>query len=233
MQLHVGTSGFAYKEWKGSFYPLRMSDKVMLNFYGEHFSAVEINYTFRSTPSEDLLQRWADAVPTTFRFALKAPWRITHIQRLKNARVLMADFFNLALVLGENLGPLFVQLPPNLKKDVALLHAFLDTIPVGCRVAMEFRHQSWFDDDVFALLLEYSVAMCLAEADNELQVPFLATTDWGYVRLRRYDYTDAELVAWLKRIREQSWSEVFVFFKHEDEGRGPIMARGMLALAHS
>jgi uncharacterized protein YecE (DUF72 family) len=231
MNLYVGTCGYKYKEWKGSFYPEDLSDKKMLRYYGEHFRAVEINYTFRAMPTVSILEGWAAEVPADFRFVLKAPQQITHVKRLKGAGDLVAQFCEVAGVLKERLGPLLFQLPPNFKKDVPRLREFLALLPSSRRAAFEFRHQSWFDDEVLGLLRDHRAALCLAEAEDDLEVPFVATADWGYLRLRRPDYDSRELKAWVKRVRSQDWREAFVFFKHEDEGKGPRLAERFLELA--
>jgi uncharacterized protein YecE (DUF72 family) len=231
MDLPVGTSGYSYKEWKGSFYPEKLPAKQMLRFYGERFRAVEINSTFYGTPKASVLEAWAGEVPAGFQFVLKAPQRITHIQRLKDAGELVSQFLEAAGALKERLGPLLFQLPPNFKKDVPRLREFLALLPARCRAAVEFRHPSWFDEEVFGLLREHRAALCVAEAEGDLEVPFVATADWGYLRLRRPDYGDAELKAWVKRVRGQDWRDGFVFFKHEDEGKGPQLAKRFLELA--
>jgi uncharacterized protein YecE (DUF72 family) len=231
MNLYVGTSGYSYKEWKGSFYPEDLPDKQMLHFYGEQFRTVEINNTFYRMPKASVLQAWAGEVPEHFRFVLKAPQRITHIQRLKAADDSVEYFLRVAGELKERLGPLLFQLPPNMKKDLARLRDFLALLPSTRRAAFEFRHESWFDDEVFGLLREHQVALCIAEAEGDLEVPFVSTASWGYLRLRLPDYKDADLKAWLKRVKGQKWDEAFVFFKHEDEGRGPQMGKRFLELA--
>lgn len=233
MDLHVGTSGYSYKEWKGSFYPEKLPARQMLRFYGERFRTVEINSTFYGTPKASVLEAWAGDVPADFRFVLKAPQRITHIQRLKDAGELVSQFVEAAGTLEERLGPLLFQLPPNFKKDVPRLRGFLAQLPARCRAAVEFRHPSWFDEEVFGLLREHRAALCVAEAEGDLEVPFVATADWGYLRLRRSDYGDAELKAWAKRVRGQNWRDGFVFFKHEDEGKGQLLAMRFLELAGS
>jgi uncharacterized protein YecE (DUF72 family) len=230
MNLYVGTSGYSYKEWKGTFYPTDLPDKRMLRFYGERFRTVEINSTFYRLPEASVLQAWAGEVPTDFRFVLKAPQQITHRQRLRAAGDSVSGLLDVAGALKKRLGPLLFQLPPNLKKDVPRLRAFLALLPSRRRVAFEFRHPSWFDDEVFGLLRDHRAALCIAEAENDLEVPFVATADWGYLRLRRPDYGDAEMKAWVKRLRKQDWRDVFVFFKHEDEGKGPQMAKRFLEL---
>lgn len=231
MRLHVGTSGFAYKEWKGSFYPKDLSAEKMLAFYSSRFNAVEINNTFYRFPRRELLQGWAAQAPAGFTFVLKAPQRITHIRRLKEVSEPVAEFFRLAGELGGHLGPALFQLPPNMKKDTARLRDLFASLPPGARAAMEFRHESWFDEEVFALMKEQGVALCLAEAEEGVETPFVSTAGWGYVRLRKQDYAPAELAQWVERMRAAGWSDVFVFFKHEDEGRGPKLAERFLALA--
>jgi uncharacterized protein YecE (DUF72 family) len=231
LDLYVGTSGYSYKEWKGTFYPKDLPAAQMLRYYGEHFGTVEINSTFYGMPKATVLATWANAVPANFQFVLKAPKRITHIQGLKDADDLVSHWLEVAGTLAERLGPLLFQLPPQLHKDVPRLRAFLALLPVQHRVALEFRHPSWFDDEVFGLLRDHRAALCIADAEGDLEVPFVATTDWGYLRLRRSDYDDAALQAWVQRVREQDWRAAFVFFKHEDAGKGPRMAKRFLELA--
>lgn len=231
MNLYVGTSGYSYKEWKGPFYPEDLPDKQLLSFYGERFRTVEINNTFYRMPKASVLEAWAREVPADFKFVLKASQRITHMQRLKDTDGSVAFLLQVAGALKEKLGPLLFQLPPYLKKDPARLRDFLPLIPQGQRAAFEFRHQSWFDEEVFGLLREHHAALCIAEAENDLEIPFVATADWGYLRLRRPDYGDAELKSWVERLRQQAWQEVFVFFKHEEAGKGPKMAKRFLELA--
>jgi uncharacterized protein YecE (DUF72 family) len=212
MNLYVGTSGYSYSQWKGSFYPKKLSAKQMLPYYSEHFRTVEINYTFRRLPTASVLDRWAGAVPAEFQFALKAPEQITHRKRLQNASDALAQFLEITGTLKERLGPLLFQLPSTFKKDVPRLGAFLALLPPERRVAFEFRHPSWFDDEVFALLREQRVALCIADADDDLEVPVVATTTWGCLRLRRPEYDDAALKVWVKQTREQDWQDAFVFF---------------------
>ncbi len=231
MKLFVGTSGYSYKEWKGSFYPKDLPDKQMLRYYGERFQTVEINNTFYRMPTETLLANWAKEVPEHFAFVLKASQRITHQQRLKGCEENVDYLLKTAAVLGNRLGPLLFQLPPNMKKDLPRLQGFLELVPKGTRAAFEFRNQTWFEEDVFAALREHNAALCIAEAEGDLVVPFVSTADWGYLRLRMPDYADDELKTWGKRVKEQPWREAFVFFKHEDEGKGPKMAQRFLELA--
>ena len=230
MNLYVGTSGYSYKEWKGSFYPEDLPEKEMLRFYGERFRSVEINNTFYRMPKESVLQAWAGEVPAGFKFVLKAPQRITHWQRLKDAGDSVSYLLKVAGVLGEKLGPFLFQLPPFLKKDVPRLSEFLARLPKGTPTAFEFRHQSWFDEEVFGLLREHQGALCIAEAETDLEIPFVSTADWGYLRLRKPDYRDPELKSWAQRVQQQPWRDAFIFFKHEEAGKGPKMARRFLEL---
>jgi uncharacterized protein YecE (DUF72 family) len=230
MDLHVGTSGYSYKEWKGTFYPEDLPVKQMLRYYGERFRATEINATFYRMPKASVLEAWAGEVPADFKFALKAPQRITHFQRLKDCGESLSYLLKTAEVLKDRLGPLLFGLPPNFKKDAGRLKEFLALLPPQRRAAFEFRQASWFDDEVFGLLRDHQVALCIAEAEGELEVPFVSTADWGYLRLRRPDYTAAELKTWVKKVRAQPWRDAFVFFKHEDEGKGPKLAATFLKL---
>lgn len=196
----------------------------MLSFYASRLGSVEINNTFYRMPKTDLLERWRDTVPDTFRFVLKASRRITHRQRLKDAGDSVDYLFRTAKVLGERLGPFLFQLPPYLRRDVDRLASFLRLLPDGMRAAFEFRHASWFDDEVFALLAGAGASLCIADSGGDHDAPLVATADFGYLRLRREDYDEAALRAWADRIRRQPWGETYVFFKHEDEGAGPRMA---------
>jgi uncharacterized protein YecE (DUF72 family) len=227
MRVLAGTSGFSYKEWKGSFYPEDLPADRMLAYYSERLPAVEINNTFYRMPKPALLESWAAEVAPEFRFVLKASQRITHFKRLKDTGSDVEYFFGVASTLGERLGPVLVQLPPNLKKDLPRLEAFLATLPAGARAAFEFRHASWFEEDVFEVLRGKGAALCVAE-DEELATPLVATAPWGYLRLRRQDYDGAAVAAWADRVRAQSWSEAYVFFKHEDAGSGPRLAAEFL-----
>jgi uncharacterized protein YecE (DUF72 family) len=219
MKLHAGTSGFAFKEWKGSFYPGDLKDDGMLGYYASKFPTVEINNTFYRLPREDVLQSWAAQVPEPFTFAIKASQRITHHARLKPESASAVGFLlkNTSTLAGR-LGPILFQLPPNLKKDVDRLRSFLDTLPSDRRYTIEFRHESWFDDDVFGALRERDIPLCITE-QPEFAAPIVSTATWGYVRLHRFDYDAAMLSEWAKRIAGQTWNEAYVFFKH-DEGIG-------------
>lgn len=219
MTLRAGTSGYAFKEWKGAFYPPTLSDDEWLAFYASRFPTVEINNTFYRLPKQSVLQDWASRVPAEFTFAIKASQRITHHARLKPECADAVDFLlqNTA-VLGDRCGPILFQLPPNLKKDVDRLRGFLGLLPTGRRYTIEFRHESWFDDEVFAILRDRDVALCVAEQDD-FKCPVQSTASWGYLRLHRLDYDDATLGEWAKCVSSQQWSETYIYFKH-DEGNG-------------
>lgn len=231
MGLYVGTSGYSYKEWKGVFYPEDLPAKLMLPFYAGEFRTVEINNTFHRMPKVSLLETWAAEVPPEFRFVLKAPQRITHVLRLKDADDPVSYLFEVAGALKERLGAILFQLPPNLKKDLPRLRDFLALVPSQRLVAFEFRNQSWFDEEVFALLRRHDAALCIADAENDLEVPLVSTAEWGYLRLRRPDYGVAELKKWAKLVREQRWRDAFVFFKHEEEAKGAMLAKRFMELA--
>ncbi len=228
MKVLAGTSGYSYQEWVGSFYPPKLPANQMLRHYGERFGTVEINNTFYRMPQESVLGRWAAEVPAGFRFVLKAPKRITHEKKLQQVGDEVDYLRRTAAVLGEKQGPFLFQLPPFFRKDVPRLRDFLELLGPA-RAALEFRHESWLDDEVYALLRSHRAALCLADTE-EGEPPGVVTADWGYLRLRRPDYDDAELASWMKRVREQPWSEAFVFFKHEDAGKGPELAARFLAL---
>ncbi len=219
MKLHAGTSGFAFKEWKGSFYPADLKDDGMLGFYASKFPTVEINNTFYRLPKEHVLQDWASQVQNPFTFAIKASQRITHHARLKPECASALEFLlKTTSSLASRLGPILFQLPPSLKKNVDRLRAFIDTLPEGRRYTIEFRHESWFDEEVFGALRERDIALCITE-QPEFASPVIATASWGYARLHRFDYDDAALTEWSRRIAAMPWSEAYVYFKH-DEGIG-------------
>ncbi|MCI0703023.1 MAG: DUF72 domain-containing protein [Planctomycetia bacterium] len=230
MNFFVGTSGYSYPEWKGTFYPAKMPAKQMLGFYSERFRTVEINNTFYRPPTAQLLEGWASQVPANFRFVLKAPQEITHVKQLRDVGEMVSSLVEVSNTLKERLGPLLFQLPPSSKKDTTRLRAFLALIPPSVQIAFEFRHQSWFADEVFGLLREHHSALCVADAEDDLEVPFVSTAEWGYLRLRRPDYDDVALKTWAKRMHEQHWQDCFVFFKHEDAGKGPRLASRLLEL---
>lgn len=226
MRFFVGTSGYSYKEWRGPFYPEDIKPPEMLGYYSSQLKAVEINNTFYRMPKREVLEGWAEKVPDGFSFVLKVTRRITHFKRLKpSASEELSYVLETAGVLGDHLGILLFQLPPNFKQDLERLTEFLEIVPTDFRCAFEFRHASWFDDDTFAVLGEKNAALVIADTGGENDPPVTATADFGYLRLRREDYSDEELQEWAARIREQPWSSVHVFFKHEDAGAGPRMAK--------
>ena len=231
MNLLVGTSGYSYKEWKGTFYPEKIPAKEMLHYYGERLSTVEINATFYRMPQPSMLANWKEQVPPTFRFALKAPQRITHFKRLNETDEETKYFFETASVLADQLGVVLFQLPPNMKKDLPRLETFLAQLPLATRAAFEFRHPTWFDDDVLDLLRSQNRALCVSDTDDMPTTHVDKTADWGYLRLRRVQYSEENLAEWLGRIRDQNWQETFLFFKHEDAGTGPKLAAQFLELA--
>ena len=219
MKILAGTSGYAFKEWKGNFYPQELKDDGMLGYYASKFPTVEINNTFYRLPRENVLRDWAAQVPESFTFALKASQRITHYARLKEESANLVDFLlkNTAL-LGDRLGPILFQLPPNMKKDVDRFRGFLGLLPSDRRFVFEFRHESWFDDEVFAAMRDRDIAICIAEQED-FRCPVVSTSTWGYLRLHKLDYNSGELVDWAKCVTQQPWKEAYVFFKH-DEGAG-------------
>ena len=233
MKLWVGTSGYAYDAWRGSFYPERLAKKERLRFYASQLPAVEINNTFYQPPRESVLQSWAEQVPAEFRFVLKAPRKITHQQRLKDAASEVEELFRVATVLGSHTGAVLFQLPPYLRKNLPTLQNFLSVLPADRAVAFEFRHPSWFDDEVFNCLREHNCALCIADMDETECSNLISTATWGYVRLRRSEYSHADLLNWKERILSQQWDHAYIFFRHEDEGIGPRLAGEFLALAGS
>lgn len=219
MILRAGTSGFAFKEWKGQFYPRDIKSGAMLVFYSARFSFVEINNTFYRLPREDVLRNWASQVPESFAFAVKASQRITHFGRLKPETASALGFLlDNTAALGARLGPILFQLPPNMKKDAQRLRSFIEMLPRDRRYTFEFREPSWFDDEVYAALHERDIPMCVID-QPDFASPFVSTATWGYVRLHRFDYDTAALADWAGRIRDQAWSDAYVVFKH-DEGVG-------------
>lgn len=231
MKLLAGTSGYSYPEWKGWFYPEDLSNTEFLRYYGERLPSVEINNTFYRFPNSSMIEGWSASVPDHFRFSIKASQKITHIKRLRNTQDETEYLLKTIRVLGPKLGVVLFQCPPQLKKDAGRLREFLAGLPDDVRCALEFRHESWFDDEVFDILRGKNCALCVADTDEELKVPFVGTARWGYLRLRRPDYTPADLASWVKRIDEQGWDPAFVFFKHEDRGVGASMALKFLAIA--
>jgi uncharacterized protein YecE (DUF72 family) len=231
MNLHVGTSGYSYKEWKGSFYPEKLPAKEMLAYYSSRLPTVEINNTFYRLPQKSMLESWKEQVPRTFKFSVKASQRITHFKRLKDVQEETNYFLDTVTVLEDQLGVILFQLPPNMKKDLERLQDFLSGLPPQTRAAFEFRHPTWFDDDVLSILSEKNLPLVVSDTDDLPVSRIDRTADWGYLRLRRVNYSEGNLVEWIGRIREQDWKESFVFFKHEDEGTGPKLAAEFIRLA--
>jgi uncharacterized protein YecE (DUF72 family) len=219
MRALVGMSGYSYKEWKGTFYPRDLKSGDMLPYYATRFPAVEINNTFYRLPKESMLLGWANQVPDSFRFVLKASRRITHFNRLKDTESELSYLLGVSSTLGEKRGPTFFQLPPNLKKDLPRLEDFLALLPKRWPAAFEFRHASWFDDAVYSVLQSKGVALCAADTDDGMTA-MVPTAGWGYVRLRRSAYDEGRLQEWADRIAGQPWDEAYIFLKH-DEGVNP------------
>ncbi len=230
MQFLVGTSGYSYKEWKGGFYPEKLPTWEMLAYYAQRFSTVEINNTFYRMPEASVLELWASQVPKEFRFAIKAPQTITHRKRLIGVAEEVAALLDTTAVLGKRRGPVFFQLPPNFKKDLPRLEAFLQLINRRVSVAFEVRHASWLDEEIFACLRKASVALCLADVDDAPSPELIETAGWGYLRLRRERYTTRSLAGWIERATFADWKHAYVFFKHEDTGTGPQLAKRFLKL---
>ena len=232
MDWYSGTSGYSYKEWKGSFYPDDLGADAMLAYYAQKLPAVEINNTFYRMPRREVLAGWADAVPASFRFVIKASKRITHDQRLVDAGDSVNYLVDKLEALGDRLGAVLFQLPPNLRKDMERLNGFLATLPQAIPAAMEFRHVSWHDTEVFETLANRNIALCVSD-DGELALPErVATTSWLYLRLRQPGYDDAALTAWLAKANATSAITGYAFFKHEDDAGGPPLAARFLELAN-
>ena len=230
MQMLAGTSGYSYKEWVGPFYPEKLPAAGMLRYYSSQFPTVEINNSFYRIPKEKVLLEWAEQVPPAFRFVLKASRRITHINRLSAEDDSLDYFLRTVNVLGERLGPTLFQCPPSLKKDIVRLREFLVRVPRTWRAALEFRHASWFDDEVYHALRSHDVALVAVDEDEE-SWPLVPTASWGYLRLRRSGYGDTDLGAWADRIRTQPWQEAYAFLKHEEDSpAGPDAAVKLAAI---
>jgi len=232
MNLHVGTSGYSYKEWKGNFYPEKLPAKDMLPYYASRLPAVELNNTFYRLPQKSMVENWKEQVPENFRFSIKASQRITHFKRLKEVEGETKYLLDTVSVLEDRLGVVLFQLPPNMKKDLPRLETFLDCLPRTTKAAFEFRHQTWMEDDVLELLKNKNHALCISDTDDLPITHIDRTADWGYLRLRRVEYSASNLEEWLNRVRDQQWKESFVFFKHEDEGTGPRLAAEFIKLAN-
>ncbi|HYA32303.1 MAG TPA: DUF72 domain-containing protein [Thermodesulfovibrionales bacterium] len=224
MKIYVGTSGYGYKEWKGIFYPEKISPKEMLRFYSARLGAVEINNTFYHMPTKVVLSSWAEQVPDNFVFALKAPQVITHVKRLRNVSEETDYLFGSLSFLERKLGPVFFQFPKSFRADRPALADFLALIPVNMPCAFEFRNSSWLDVETLDLLRKRGCSLCIADTDENPANEIITAAQWGYLRLRRSDYTDAGLSQWIERILSQRWEKAFVFFKHEEEAKGAEMA---------
>jgi uncharacterized protein YecE (DUF72 family) len=229
MELWIGTSGFQYPEWKGKFYPDKMPAAKMLAYYSERFGTTEINYSFRQIPSEKSIQNWKGSTPDRFRFSFKAPQKITHFARLRDCGDTVRFFQSVISSLGKKQGGVLFQLPPGFKKDVPQLRDFLAEVPKEMRATCEFRDPSWFTDETYDALRESNAALCLAE-NEELATPFIPTANFGYLRLRRLDYTAADLKERAKFIHAQSklWRDAFIYFKHEETCVGPKFANELM-----
>jgi uncharacterized protein YecE (DUF72 family) len=224
MKIHVGTSGFGHKEWKGKFYPEKISPKEMLRFYAERLNTVEINNTFYHMPKESVLLSWAEQVPDDFVFALKAPQVITHLKQLRNVFEETEYLFRSLSVLDGKLGPVLFQFPKSFHADRQALEDFLALIPRTTACAFEFRSPTWLEGGIPDLLRKKGCSWCVEDTDENPVQRIISTATWGYLRLRRSDYTDADLSQWAERILSQKWERAFVFFKHEDEAKGAELA---------
>lgn len=223
MNWFVGTSGFSYKEWKGAFYPEKLREKDMLAYYASRLTAVEINNTFYRMPRREVIRNWAGDTPDDFRFIIKASRRITHFKRLGDVEEQMGYLLANTAELGDKLGALLFQLPPNMRADLPRLKRFVGLIPADVPASMEFRHESWFEEPVLECLREHNIAICHADSEDG-ELPLAVTADWGYLRLRRPRYDKRSLGKWIRACDEAGWEHTFVFFKHEDEGAGPKLA---------
>ena len=225
----IGTSGYNYPEWKGSFYPADLPAAKMLPYYAARFPTVEINYTFYRMPTEKLVSGWAARTPSPYKLTLKAPRRITHDSRLKDCGELVTAFCGVAGTLGDKLGALLFQLPPSAKKDVPLFDAFLEDLPPNVRAAFEFRHPSWLGDEIFERLATRTLALCVADSEK-MSTPVRVTADYAYFRLRDEGYTAGDIARWAETIARETSAcrDVFVYFKHEAEGKGPELARMLM-----
>ena len=230
MKLLAGASGYSFKEWCGDFYPAKFKPEAMLPYYAARLPTVEINNTFYRMPRPEVLASWAECTPQAFKFAIKSSRRITHMARIKPESVGdSVDFLykNLAS-LGPKRGPVLFQLPPNLKKDLARLEAFLAMLPKGHCGAFEFRNDEWFSDDVYAALQNAGAALVLSEREDATPPPMVKTAAWGYVRLRLENYSEADLARWAQRLEETGWDEVFVYFMHEPTA--PAYANSLMSV---
>ena len=228
--IFAGTSGWAYPSWKPEFYPAKLASAKFLGHYAGRLNTVEVNYTFRRFPTEKLLRGWIEATPAGFQFAIKANQKITHVARLRDVAEFTSDFLRALQCLDEEkkLGPVLFQLPPFLKCDVALLREFLATLPRALRASFEFRHASWFSEEVYAALREANAALCNAESEK-LETPDVQTADFAYLRLRKPEYNPTERRELKERIAQlAAKGDLYVYFKHEDTPEGALHAESML-----
>lgn len=233
MKLYVGTSGYSYKEWKGSFYPENISAPEMLSYYAERLPAVELNNTYYRLPQQSTVESWRAQVPKNFRFSVKAPQSITLYRRLKDVTWQTKNLLETVSAFGDHLGVVFFRMPEDMKKDLGRLESFLKELPADTPAAFEFRHPTWLDDDVRDLLRSHKRVLVVSDTDEMPTNHIDKTADWGYVRLRRVQYSAKDLAEWSKRIKSQKWKTAYVFFKHEDEGTGPKLAAQFLKLSKS
>ena len=229
MKLWIGTSGFQYPEWKGTFYPQKMPVSKMLPYYAERFATTEVNYSFRRIPSPKTISNWANATPDYFKFTFKAPQRVTHFAKLHDCTDTMEYFCDVISALDNKLGAVLFQLPPEFEKDVGRLNDFLATLPQHLQVAFEFRNESWFDEEVYGVLHERGAALCIAESEK-ISTPPIVTGKFGYLRLRREDYTQDDIERWADFAASHvgDWSDLYIYFKHEESGVGPKFAQQMI-----
>jgi uncharacterized protein YecE (DUF72 family) len=231
MNLYVGTSGYSYKEWKGGFYPQNISAGEMLPYYASRFPTVELNNTYYRLPQPSTVENWRTQVPENFRFSVKAPQSITLYRRLSNAGPQTKQLLETVSVLEDRLGAVFFRLPEDMKKDLKRLESYLKLLPADTPAAFDFRHPTWFDGETFELLRAHNRVLVVSDTDESPASRIDKTADWGYVRLRRVQYSKTDLAGWVKRIRAQEWKTAFVFFKHDDEGTGPKLAAQFIALS--
>ncbi len=229
--IYVGTSGYSYKEWKGSFYPENISAKDMLSYYASHFKSVELNNTFYRVPQLSMIETWKAQVPEDFRFSVKASQGITHFRRLKDAAYATRLMLETVSALNDRLGVVIFRLPSDMKKDLERLQTFLKQLPRDTPAAFDFRNPTWFDDDVLELLRRENRALVVSDTEDLPTIYKEKTAEWGYLRLRRVKYSDSDLKKWIKWMRAQQWKDTFVFFRHEDEGTGPKLAAQFIKLA--
>lgn len=231
MSIYVGTSGYSYKEWKGKFYPQALSPRDMLSYYAQRFQAVELNNTFYRTPKPNMVESWKTQVPENFRFSVKASQGITHFRRLKDAAYATRSMLETVSAFEDRLGAVIFRLPSDMKKDLERLKTFLKQLPPDTPAAFDFRNPTWFDDEVFELLRSENRVLVVSDTEDLPTIQMVKTADWGYLRLRRVQYSKTDLKKWIKWMQAQRWKDTYVFFRHEDEGTGPKLAAQFIELA--